>query len=406
MKKYDDNYERGYLTFQTWRQAAVDLQRASDWQDIAVGDINLTAIQNSPIECYNTDYSFAGLDGFSKDDTISIVRDTMENSRLTCRIGDKEYLVRDTAVSGILARFGITSRGATQALKEGKSEDIVAAAEIFKKYFKGNTAKCLVRYGKVTGLHSGEDYAVLPMGELVNELETALDEQFPGWQYVSGSETHSLTTGKFIMPAQAQMILDKYRKAIKAADVANKIADPIPALRFTSGDTATQSATLWPMLVSGYNSEKVYPLVQPIALPHRGDASIDKFATNCSMIYAQIAEQAEALSKLAETEIKYPLNTMRNLVKKFRLPAKQAAMAINDYIDSYGNKASNAYECYLALCEISFICKVNGFDEGKLAEIQEELSKIALSRWEEYDIPPTKEEAAAEAEASKKRKYA
>lgn len=114
-------------------------------------------------------------------------------------------------------------------------------------------ALVLIRDEKVTAAHSGEpeDYAVLPMDQLLSALQDKLDARFPGNQFSWGYRDHSLTSAVWTLSRQRKELLETYQRELSLRGAGAKRIQWTPALRFLTSDIGISSAKVFALLEGG-----------------------------------------------------------------------------------------------------------------------------------------------------------
>ena len=113
---------------------------------------------------------------------------------------------------------------------------------------------------------------------------------------------------------------------------------------------------------------------------------IEDFDNALDQLFAQFGDSIAKLQKLAEEYLNYPVNAMTRICKKLSMPKKAAVEAISMYEMAYGGGPATAHDVFMALQEIPFILKTDGFPEGKLLIIEENLARTLSMKWSDFDL--------------------
>lgn len=381
--KANDEFERAYGELGALITSAKENDENSVWERIPVNRIRTESLPNVPLLVESIREEF-GLPDEVESDTI---RDTMENAGLVVKIGEQNQLMRDTARRGLLSRARIFG----SALNKVEKEDFCTIVNTCCGAFS-DKALVLTRYGKVTGIHSGDekDYSIMPISELLEALIERLEGDFPGYRFVEGCETHEMTMARFEMPDQRDDLLKEYFKAVVAHGGVPS-PDMIPAIIFTSSDTGNSGANVHAVIGNKRYPGRGIRIGTPIKLEHRSKATVKDFEENLKMLFAAFIDQANVLKAMMDISIVYPVETMSRIAKKVGLPAKYSAQAISDYVDMFGSEdMATAHDLYMSLFEAVFLARADGISGTKLVQLEEAASRMLVLEWESFDYPDPK----------------
>ena len=145
----------------------------------------------------------AAEDGFAPGISKEALYDTMENLGLAIRVNGAYYPVRETAYRSLLGRAKIGGTALPKLEKQKLADVLNNCLRLFKQ-----DALVLVRDEKVSAVHSGDDadYSVLPIDELLNVLQTKLDERFPGNVFKEGYENLKFIR-EYVMQQKNEFVL-------------------------------------------------------------------------------------------------------------------------------------------------------------------------------------------------------
>lgn len=188
--------------------------------------------------------SFSGIrhtDSFDPSVSRDAVEDTAENLKLAIKLRDKFFPLRDTAYKSLLDRAKIGG-SALPKLSREKLADVINACLALHK----DSALLLIRDEKVSAAHSGDsrDYSVLEIDQLLDGLQSKMDERFPGNQFSAGYVDHAITSASWTLPGQREELLDTYIKLLAAEGKSSMAAKLMPGIRFSTSDTGMASAKI------------------------------------------------------------------------------------------------------------------------------------------------------------------
>ena len=211
----------------------------SRWERTEVKNLEVAALDKaSPL--FNDTTSF--------DSSVSrdAIEDTAENLKLAIKVKDKFFPLRDTAYKSLLDRAKVGGSALPKLPREKLAELINSCLALHK-----DSALLLVRDEKVSAAHSGDtrDYSVLEIDQLLDGLQSKMDERFPGNQFSGGYVDHSITSASWTLPDQKTELLDTYTKLLAAEGKTAMSAKLMPGIRFSTSDTGVASAKVSALLV-------------------------------------------------------------------------------------------------------------------------------------------------------------
>jgi len=378
--KTNDAYEKAFGGFEELLASSEQTHAQSRWERYPISELKVKQLPNLPL-CISDYRNELSLDSNVEDDTI---RDTMEATELVLEVGGKGELVRDTAVRGILSRARIYGSALNKLEKRDFCQVVNTCFNVWN-----DKALVLIRHGKVTALHAGDeaDYSPLPVPELLKALMSHMDERFPGYVFKGGAENHEMTIARFEMPNQKKDLLAEYEKAIVAHGGVRAL-NLIPGLVFATSDTGNSGANVYALFCDRRYPDKNIRIGTALKLEHRSGANIEMFQDNLKLMFSKFLDQTRKLTEMLDIRIDNPIQCLKRISKKLALPAKQAAEAIQQYADTADLNEANAHELYMALYETAFNCKIEGnMSEFKLQEIEESLARALVLDWAKFDYP-------------------
>ena len=170
-------------------------------------------------------------------------------SHLMVQYQGQTWCLRDTGRMTLYTSAGQIGPANGNMVKAEAYSDLAKSMNLGLKYAKGN-ALLLIRYGKLSALHSGasDGYCVMPISELLAATKNALNKRFGVPQFKEGSNSHSYTSAIWELPDVQSELVNKYQQALSTAVSRNHSANWMPMVRFSTSDTATSSAVLMPKL--------------------------------------------------------------------------------------------------------------------------------------------------------------
>lgn len=346
----------------------------SQWERIPVNHLQVAPLdQNSPL--YSDTSAFAS--GVSQE----AIQDTASNLGLAIKLNGEYYPVRSTAYKSLLDRAKI---GGSSLPKLGRKQLAGMLNSCLKLYPKTSTL-VLIRDEKVSATHSGDerDYSILEIPELLQKLDAKLGERFPDNCFESGYSDHALTSAFWSMPAQREELLGSYEKLLVSKGKSAMVSKLMPGIQFSTSDTGVASAKVSALLVGDQ-----YPIYigGMLAVEHRWQKNVEDFEKELDQLFAQFGDSLAMLEKLEGVELEYPVNAMTRVCKKLSMPKKEALGAITMFEMSYGGGSATAHDIFMAMQEIPFLLKAQGYPESKLIVLGENMARALSLDWSKYDL--------------------
>ena len=372
VKSCCDSYHTQFSAFPDMLSYHEKIRTDSRWERTEVNILEVAALDKaSPL--FNDTTSF--------DSSVSrdAIEDTAENLKLAIKVKDKFFPLRDTAYKSLLDRAKVGGSALPKLPREKLAELINSCLALHK-----DSALLLVRDEKVSAAHSGDtrDYSVLEIDQLLDGLQSKMDERFPGTQFSGGYVDHSITSASWTLPDQKTELLDTYTKLLAAEGKTAMAAKLMPGIRFSTSDTGVASAKVSALLVG-----LQYPIHigGMISVEHRRQSKVPDFVESLDMLFAQFGDSVARLSGLLSIHLDHPVNAMTAICKRLALPKKAAMEAIDMFEMAIGEDSATAHDVFVAMQEIPFILKTQGTPESKLLALQENMARALTLKWRDYD---------------------
>ena len=372
VKSCCDSYHTQFSAFPDMLSYHEKIRTDSRWERTEVKNLEVAALDKaSPL--FNDTTSF--------DSSVSrdAIEDTAENLKLAIKVKDKFFPLRDTAYKSLLDRAKVGGSALPKLPREKLAELINSCLALHK-----DSALLLVRDEKVSAAHSGDtrDYSVLEIDQLLDGLQSKMDERFPGNQFSGGYVDHSITSASWTLPDQKTELLDTYTKLLAAEGKTAMAAKLMPGIRFSTSDTGVASAKVSALLVG-----LQYPIHigGMISVEHRRQSKVPDFVESLDMLFAQFGDSVARLSGLLSIHLDHPVNAMTAICKRLELPKKAAMEAIDMFEMAIGEDSATAHDVFVAMQEIPFILKTQGTPESKLLALQENMARALTLKWRDYD---------------------
>ena len=375
-------------------QNVMEMEENSEWiPGITAKDIRLESLDDRPL-FLDSQIQYYHLDNFS------LAEDTaLYGTRLLIYTGTRAHqngrmyeLVRDTAVSGLhrVARLNGNSLG--QMTREKYCETMNNGFETAK-----GTALGLIRYGKLSGLHSGSDggYMTMPISRLLDITADTVTRRFGTAVMAGGYNSHGFTKAMWELPNAQNRLIDMYQKALYESGNSTLYAvNFMPGVDFYSSDTAASAASLDPVFFKPNGTPMRF--IEGIKVKHlrRGDAK-DKdglilFAEGADNIFAKFEDTAKVIAKLAGIKIRNPENCCIRLCNRYHISPKygQAALEEIERI-AMGEMYITAHDLYIGMTEVLSEAERCDASRKVITKLEESLAKIVRTDFSEDDVSGT-----------------
>lgn len=372
VKSCCDSYHTQFSAFPDMLSYHEKIRTDSRWERTEVKNLEVAALDKaSPL--------FSDTASFDASVSREAIEDTAENLKLAIKVKDRFFPLRDTAYKSLLDRARVGGSALPKLPREKLAEVINSCLALHR-----DSALLLVRDEKVSAAHSGDtrDYSVLEIDQLLDGLQSKMDERFPGNQFSGGYVDHSITSASWTLPDQKTQLLDTYTKLLAAEGKTAMAAKLTPGIRFSTSDTGVASAKVSALLVG-----LQYPIHigGMISVEHRRQSKVPDFVESLDMLFAQFGDSVARLSGLLSIHLDHPVNAMTAICKRLALPKKAAMEAIDMFEMAIGEDSATAHDVFVAMQEIPFILKTQGTPESKLLALQENMARALTLKWRDYD---------------------
>lgn len=370
---YNDNFTTSFSNQEDFLQFLDQIEERADWLRCPTNTIHVIAASEEQ-------ETSGKIHAESEAEAEDILKDTCAYTGLLLRIGKDYYPVGSTAVRTLENRARISG----YALLELEKRKLARVLNDCLQVTKGQ-ALIRIHEGKVRAVLGGDesDYSILPMPELFETAVTYMEENYDDQKFNGGFFDHSMTAASW--EVKDDRLLDTYRDLLlQYGQIADD--DLSASIRIHSSDVGSSGANIFCTLLVGRQKVPIV-LGGAIKLPHKDNASMEKFSRNLSEIFARYQEEVEGLSRLFTVYVDHPVNVMANVMKKVDISAMLRAKTIEHFAASHGNRRSNGYEVYCGICESIFLAESSGMSPRALVDLEEKVSKCLRYRFHDYDIP-------------------
>lgn len=340
-----------------------------------------------------------------KDADPELIEDTRSTNGmgLAINLGHQYALLRNTAYNGLCNAAKINGSALSNLLrKDAKVEDSIGGRVGFAEIIniattvaKGS-ALALMRYGKLSALHSNADggYEVMPISKLLEITADAIRSRFGTAKFVEGYNSHSYTSAVWTLPDAQSRLLQMYQDAIDKNGGSKYAVDFMPIVRFSSSDTSASCATLEPMFEVSRNETPIR-FCDPVKIKHtkRSDKSkkigLEAFQEQSQTIYAKFEESAKKIAELSSITVMNPCNCVVSLCNKYDIGKKYGEAARAEVEAISGGAYLSAHDVYLSMTEVVAEAIRLGASDETITRMEEAVAKVLHADWAEHDIGGT-----------------
>lgn len=220
----------------------------------------------------------------------------------------------------------------------------------------------LIRDGMVCAMHS-EGYVIIPADEAIAAFEEELKRDYEYLEYANGFVSHAYLYAEYLLKDELaegafQLILEKGGKKVDKVEA---------GVVFYTSDVGDSSVTA--SIYYKVDGKKIQ-LGESVRMPHKGDASVEKFRGHLKNMGRLFKEGEERIEELGNIPILHPsevLLTIREsnpwlpkaittaVAEELKLLTDATAIdvyiALNEIIDRKKSMEGMSPEAYINLCE-------------------------------------------------------
>ena len=403
MEKWQEGAEFYFTTEADLRDAVTEMEQNSSWiTDIPSNQLVLVGVP-SPIEAEAfakahgldveiTRENSSGAKNGRRDMTDSGTGLVLSIPDLTNPEATSEWLNVSRSAWGTLTE---TAKLSGSALNVMDSKQAAQCLNMGLAVAKGKS-RILKRYGKIMAVHT-MGYIPMPISNLLSVVKKELESRFGFASFIEGRNSATYTTALYTLPSQQKALNAKYESALAGSVSRVHGTDNImPAVRFSSSDTARSAATLEAIFL---RNDEVISLTDPVGVKHeqkaKGLSGIDAFEKLPDELFARFDESFKLIEKLAKQEIKNPVNAYVGVVNYLNrgnsaIPqhyAESGRMDVEFY--AVNNPVMSAYDIYLCLGSSVAMAESVGAPHSTIVRMQEAIAKSLKLDWTKYDIGGT-----------------
>lgn len=374
---FEDSYRGIFRDQDDFLACLKRIQENSFWKRRKAKNLRLVAISEGSQMAEEMKERYIS-DGLDED----IITDTIVNTGLLLKDKNEYYPVRGCAIKSILDRAGIQGNGLKRVEKN-------VYARILNDLLKVANGEALIRFseGKVSAVLSGDcnDYSVLDVEEIFLHSVDYLNGNFKGCQYLGGFYEHNMVSALWELSGEDEL-LEAYKEELRQHG--KNIDEMKPMVRITTSDTGAGGANIFPMLVSGKENTTIN-LGEPLRLEHRYGNDITEFDQQLKQLYSKYQLATGKLIKLLKIDIMNPVNCMRGVMDKLKIPKKYQAEAVELFKAQQGEDPCTAHDIYYGISEILYMLTCEGEEGSRITRMEEVIARALSMNWEEFDIPGT-----------------
>mgnify|MGYP004515109627 CR=1 FL=1 len=236
---------------------------------------------------------------------------------------------------GLMTRFEPKTNKQVHPAKE-KYEWLTKA---FSYY--GDISKILIRDGKVSAVLSKE-YQILPVKDLIDVLEEELSSIHENLSFESASVSHEYTVVKYLL--NDRVVEETLR--LKLNDYGCNITSLRAGVQFSSSDVGLSSVRTNVFIIC----DGIHMVLGGVSMPHKGDASIEKFHDCFDNFGLILQEMEDKVEKLGNMDIMNVRETVRIIAEKY--PQIFPVKARDEVLTDLSTGAGTGMDIFIALNDI------------------------------------------------------
>lgn len=375
-------------------ESVSEMEECSEWiPGITARDIRLEAIDDGPLFLHEQ------MQMYHMDNESLFEETAQTGTQLLIYTGVGYYpgghcyeLVRDTAVGGLHRVARLNGNSLSQMTRRKYCETMNNGFETAK-----GTALGLIRYGKLSGLHSGAEggYMTMPISRLLDITADTITKRFGTAVMAGGYNSHGFTRAMWELPNAQSRLIDMYQKALISGGLNSQYAvNFMPGVDFYSSDTAASAASLDPVFFKPNGTPLHF--IDGVKVKHlrRGDAKdregLDLFAEGADSIFARFEDVTKVIAKLAGIKIYNPENCCIRLCNRYHISPKYGQAALEEISRiALGEMYISAHDLYLGMTEVLSEAERCDASQKVMTKLEESLAKIVRTDFSEDDISGT-----------------
>lgn len=309
--------------------------------------------------------------------TQELLADTRKNSGLLLQFPEGLYPLGRSAISTLKDRARIKGTALLDVKKPVLAEILNECLQVAK-----GDALLRISEGKVRGVLSGDeaDYAIISMPKLFM-IASAYISGDHNAEFFYGYADHNMAqiTWKIIDQKMAKAYAELMEEHGK-----KPFGNLQTFIRIVSSDVGASGANIFYSILDG---EYTIVLGEALRTKHRHKKGLEEFADNMESIFQYYKQKLKDIGKLCDICIRYPVNTLSEVMKKQNFGKKLIAETVERFKANFGEEPCSAYEIYCGLCEVLFFAKKSGSSASSLVKMEEKIARCMNVRWHDYDIP-------------------
>lgn len=363
-------------------------KETDEWSMFNKNEVTMKGIPNAPILVQE---EMEGVTGGVESDEAHVIK-AMETTKMLLTYPGNDGLlttvpIADTAWTAVLGRYGVDCPAMSllkdrKSLMELDSEDKASFFNTVAKRFK-DKAIVLKRDNMIRFMGS-QTYCILPVADLLKELQEKLEEQYPYYNFISCESGYELT--RVIYELNDDTLMDSIKKYLK---------DPYdwkPMLQFATSDIGLRAATLYPIITHDKNEIMIGNGLQ---LVHDGGSTPDKIRDLVPLIMSLFSDCAEKMERLHNISVQNVRGCFINVAKPIvsgTALTKKAVLYVADTIEKEYPDGCTGLDIYFKLSDTIVYDESIRKEPYKLSEkvnIQEMLARVLGMNIHEFDNDTT-----------------
>lgn len=351
-------------------------QKTDSWYRIYTNEIEAIPLENNRLNLLVEEgFKYECADGsvittFEADVDEDDITSSMETTKMSVALsnGTKKvmYPLRYTAFGHIQDRSGVSGRSINSLKDKARAREMSPTTRCeclnYGLTLYNDYTLVLVRDGKVTALLSGDsqDYAKMPTTRLLHILETELDGEYAGYEFMSGETTHEITSIQYRI--NDHNLEDKLVTMLQSYGML--IDDVTVSVHFATSDVGLSAARLTPML--SYDGKSFIPFGRTLGVEHKGgDKAMTMFVDITDQFLASFKDNVDNITRMMNVRINSPEQCLRNVYNALKMKGYSAELReCCERIKAEHRDGCSAFDIYWYLNEMLFAYEDNRKQKG------------------------------------------
>lgn len=282
-----------------------------------------------------------------------------------------------SAIKGLCEKAKLQAKG-WDILRKEDPQDLAEVLNRLMRHSKGKLC-VLLQDEKIRAVNSGR-YAILPISEVLQMIETWVNSEYPAAKFVRGYTSHEFTSLYLDLSAYKNELLGNMPMLAASAYT--------PGVIIRTSNVGLNSVSVKPSLVI---SGTFCPMGNSIDTPHtacgdtneRTEAMRQKVKAALSTTFPVFKDAAMEIEDMKNVQVNNAQNAVLRGLKFCGFAKEPAYQAFDVFSQMYGTGICTAYDCYMsAIDAFGYAMNMAGQNVRKQIEIADSLARAVRYNWE------------------------